>query len=266
MSLVNLGPRDYEQALAAHGLEEVAVFHRRTTGSTNDDARQLVSTRLPFIESALAIVVAETQTSGRGRGANTWSSPPGSIALTITLPGIDVSRLGVLPLGVGACVVAALRALGAEAFVKWPNDVLIDGLKVCGILCESSLLEGSARVFIGVGINVEAGVADASLAEGATTLASKGIAASRPLLVADITARVITLVRGGLSNQEIVDRWKDVAAPWWGEEVVFVEGGVERRVSLLDVSPEGQLVVRDEAGVVRSLVSGEVRRLRPVQS
>lgn len=266
MPFVSLGPRDYEQALAARGLDEVPVFHRRTTGSTNDDARQLVSTRLPFIESALAIVVAETQTSGRGRGANTWSSPPGSIALTITLPGIEASRLGVLPLGVGACVVAALRALGARALVKWPNDVLIEGLKVCGILCESSLLEGSARVFIGIGINVEAGVADASPAAGATTLASQGIEVSRPILVADVTARVLALVRGGLSNKEIVDGWKDVAAPWWGDEVAFIEGGMEHRVTLLDVSPEGQLVVRDEAGVVRSLVSGEVRQLRALRS
>ena len=264
MAVLTLGPKDYEQALAARGLEDVAVFHRRTTGSTNDDARQLVSTRLPFIESALAIVVAESQTSGRGRGANTWASPPGSIALTITLPGVDASRLGVLPLGAGACVVAALRALGAQAFVKWPNDVLIDGLKVCGILCESSLLEGTARVFIGIGINVEGGVAQEIPVVGATTLSNQGITASRPALVADVTARVIAMVRGGLSNCDLVDQWKDVAVPWWGEEVVFVEGPVERRVTLLDVSPEGQLVVRDEAGVVRSLVSGEVRRLRAV--
>jgi len=265
MASLSLGPKDYEQALAARGLEEVAVFHRRTTGSTNDDARQLVSTRLPFIEGALAVVVAETQTSGRGRGGNTWSSPPGSISLTITLPGVDFSRLGVLPLGVGACVVGALRALGAQAFVKWPNDVLIDGLKVCGILCESSLLEGTARVFMGIGINVEGGVADESLAASATTLSSQGITASRPTLVADITARVIAMLRSGLSNPEIVDQWKSVAAPWWGEEVAFLDGAVERRVTLLDVSPEGQLVVRDDAGVVRSLASGEVRRLRAVQ-
>ncbi len=262
MASVTLGPSDYERALAARGLDEVAVFHRRTTGSTNDDARQLVSTRLPFIESALAIVVAETQTSGRGRGSNTWSSPPGSIALTITLPGVNVSRLGVLPLGVGACVVAALRDLGAPAFVKWPNDVLIDGLKVCGILCESSLLATTARVFIGIGINAEAGGAGEGPDSRATTLASHGVAADRPALVADITHRVLDLVRSERRNPEIVADWKQVAVPWWGEEVTCVEGEVERRFTLLDVNPEGQLVVRDGASVVRSLVSGEIRRLR----
>jgi BirA family biotin operon repressor/biotin-[acetyl-CoA-carboxylase] ligase len=264
MPALNFGPGDYERALLARGLSEVTVFHRRTTGSTNDDARQLVANRLPLVEDVTAIVIAETQTSGRGRGANTWSSPPGSIAFTLTVPGVLASRLGILPLGVGACVAEAIRDLGARASVKWPNDVLIEGLKVCGILCESSLLEGSARVFIGIGINVEAGGVEESGPARTTRLASHGLTVDRPSLVADITERILALIRGAASNAEVVARWKALAAPWWGEEVDLIDGEVQRRVTLLDVNPEGQLVVRDESGVVRSLVSGEVRKLRAV--
>lgn len=262
MATLSLDATDYERALAAAGLTEIAVFHRLSTGSTNDDARAIVAGALTDLESSVAIVVAETQTRGRGRGPNTWLSPHGSIALTITVPGVHVSRLGVLPLGVGAAVVGALRDLGAPALVKWPNDVLLGGSKVCGILCESSLLSGAARVFIGVGINVEPASVDPAILPGASTLGHHGVAADRPALVADITARVLRLIRGDASAARIVEDFKAVAVPWWGEPVTFADGGTERRVTLLNVNPEGHLVVRDEGGAIRSLVSGEVRTLR----
>ena len=266
MATLSPGPADYERALAAAGLSDITVFHRQSTGSTNDDARSIAAIGLPLLESAVAIVVAETQTKGRGRGSNAWFSPLGSIALTITVPGVDASRLGVLPLGVGAAVAGALRDLGAPALVKWPNDVLIEGAKVCGILCESSLLAGTARVFAGIGINVEPASVDPAALPGATTLGNHGVAADPPSLVADLTARVLALVRGDASSARIVKGWKAVAVPWWGEEVTLVDGDAERRVTLLDVNPEGQLVVRDEGGAIRSLVSGEVRRLRAAAS
>lgn len=263
---MSLGPTDYERALAAAGLVDITVFHRQSTGSTNDDARAIATTGLPRLESAVAIVVAETQTKGRGRGSNAWSSLPGSIALTITVPGVDAARLSVLPLGVGSAVAGALRDLGAPALVKWPNDVLIDGAKVCGILCESSLLASTARVFIGIGINVEPASVDPAVLSGATTLGNHGVTADRPSLVADLTARVLAVIRGGASAARIVEGWKEVSVPWWGEEVTLVDGDAERRVTLLDVNPEGQLVVRDEGGAVRSLVSGAVRRVRVTPS
>jgi BirA family biotin operon repressor/biotin-[acetyl-CoA-carboxylase] ligase len=257
------GSFDYEQALLAAGLTDLLVVHRQSTGSTNDDAR-VVASESPL--AAAAIVVAETQTRGRGRGSNIWLSPAGSIALTITMPDVLASRLGVLPLGVGSAVVATLRQLGAKAFVKWPNDILIDDRKVCGILCESSLLAGTARVFLGVGINVEAGAVDPELASQATSLGEHGIRPDRPSLVADIALRVVALVRGERSDADIVTMWKAVAVPWWGEPAVFLEGDVEQRVTLIDVNPLGQLVVREASGALRALVSGEVRRIRTVSA
>ncbi len=262
MSSRNPGPQDYERALSAIGLNDINVFHRQITGSTNDDARASVGSGPSLLDTPVAIFVAEMQTRGRGRGSNSWSSPKGSISLTITAPGVDASRMGVLPLGVGACVVAALRDLGAKALVKWPNDVLIEGLKVAGILCESSLLSGTARVFIGIGINVAAAAIDPAVAPRATALSAHGIEADRPALVANITARVLGVIREARSGPEIVEAWKAVSVPWWGEVLSIIDGGVERHVKLLDVNPEGQLVVRDEAGVVRSLVSGQIQRLR----
>ena len=84
--------------------------------------------------------------------------------------------------------------------------------------------------------------------------------------MADITARVLDLIRGGASNTRVVEDWKTLSVPWWGEEATFVDGEAERRVTLLDVNPEGHLVVRDEGGAIRSLLSGEVRRVRVTPS
>lgn len=263
MPHVALGRADYERALAAVGLGDVRVLHRKTTGSTNDDARALEASEGRDPGEGAALVVAEAQTAGRGRSGNVWSSPRGSIAMTVLVCGVDTARLAVLPLGVGATIVSSLRALGVPAEVKWPNDVLIDERKVCGVLCESSVLEGMARVFVGIGVNVEAAGFEPEVAARATTLADHGLVVQRPALVADITRRVIEVIRDPRPGEQIVDEWKRVAVPWWGQMVTLVEGpGLTREVTLLDVNPQGQLVVRDNLGVVRSLVSGEVRGLR----
>jgi len=259
------GAHDYEKALGAAGLGNVALFHREVTGSTNDDARAAVQSSPTLGEGSAALFVAESQTRGRGRGSNAWSSPLGSISLTLTAPGVETSRLSVLPLGVGAAVTRALRELGAPAEVKWPNDVLIEGRKVAGILCESSLLGPVARVFIGVGINIEGGAPLSTLPLGAAALEDHTREINRPRLVADIVARVLPLLRTP-SPETIVDEWKAVAVSWWGAEATLIEGDTERKVTILDVNPEGQLVVREASGEVRALVSGEIRRIRVEES
>jgi BirA family transcriptional regulator, biotin operon repressor / biotin---[acetyl-CoA-carboxylase] ligase len=257
-----LGSLDYERALAARGLSGALLIHRDATGSTNDDAREVDLTP-PGTAGDVALVVAETQSRGRGRSGATWFSPRGSVAMTITTSGIDASALGVLPLSVGSAVARTFRELGAHAEVKWPNDVLIGGRKVCGILCESALLGASARVFIGIGINVEEDSIDPSVAARATSLFTAGVRVDRPTLVAAIVDRVLPSLRFS-DAPKVVERWKEVAVPWWGDPIRVIEGDVEREVTLLDVNPRGQLIVRDASGVVRTFLSGEIRGLRSI--
>lgn len=235
------------------------VVHHETTGSTNDDARAL-ELAPPGTPGDVGLVVADTQSRGRGRNGNTWFSPRGSISMTLTTAGIGAADLSVLPLAVGDAVARTLRDLGAEARVKWPNDILIGDRKVCGILCESSLIGGAARVFIGIGINVEADSVNPDVAARATSLGACGVSIDRPALVAAIVASVLPALRR--SPAETVASWKQVSVPWWGGAVRLVEGDLEREVTLLDVNPAGHLVTRDAAGVVRSFVSGEIRGLR----
>ena len=116
--------------------------HLRRTDSTNERARQLAARGAPHG----TLVTASEQTAGRGRQGRTWSAPAGR-ALLCSLLLRDPPRL--LPMAAG---VAVAEVAGARAMIKWPNDILIDGRKVAGILVEGRPQEHWA--VIGVGLNV----------------------------------------------------------------------------------------------------------------
>jgi BirA family biotin operon repressor/biotin-[acetyl-CoA-carboxylase] ligase len=116
--------------------------HYRQTDSTNERARELAAAGAPNG----TLVTAAEQSAGRGRQGRRWTAPPGR-ALLCSLVIRDPPRL--LPLAAG---VAVADVAGARARVKWPNDVLVDGLKVAGILVEGRPQEGWA--VLGIGLNV----------------------------------------------------------------------------------------------------------------
>jgi BirA family transcriptional regulator, biotin operon repressor / biotin---[acetyl-CoA-carboxylase] ligase len=104
-------------------------------------------------------VLAEAQTAGRGRAGRHWQSPPGTaILLSVLLrPTVPPTRLGVLPLVVGLAVAEAVEAeAGLSPWLKWPNDVLLDGRKLAGILAAARTEGTETRVILGIGLNVNA--------------------------------------------------------------------------------------------------------------
>ena len=123
-------------------------LHLRRVGSTNARARELAGAGAPHG----TLVTAAEQTAGRGRQGRQWVAPPGR-ALVLSLVLRRWSRL--LPLAAG---VAVAEEAGAEALVKWPNDVLVEGRKVAGILVEGRPAEG--WMVVGIGVNVAVGPDD----------------------------------------------------------------------------------------------------------
>lgn len=124
------------------------------TGSTNADlaARARSGTR------SGAVLITDYQSAGRGRLGRTWTAPPGtSIAMSVLVQpwDVDPTRWTWLPLLAGLAVVEALRrAAEAYAVLKWPNDVLVDGRKICGILAERVETPTGPACVIGIGLNV----------------------------------------------------------------------------------------------------------------
>ncbi len=180
-----------------------------STGSTNDDIKALARSGA----STGAIVLAEEQTAGRGRGGHRWHSPAGAnLYLSCLLrPAIEAARAAPIALVVGLCVaqivVAALPASSGLVAVKWPNDVLIGGRKIAGVLVEGLLKADVLHaVVVGVGLNVETLEFPAELAESATSLAREGAPREQrdrhelaAALVAATAAAVERFEREGLS-------------------------------------------------------------------
>ncbi|MBV9957707.1 MAG: biotin--[acetyl-CoA-carboxylase] ligase, partial [Acidobacteria bacterium] len=120
----------------------------------------------------LCIVAAE-QTAGRGRQARAWASPKGAgLYFSIVLrPRLEQRAWPLLTLMCACCVADALaEACGLETDIKWPNDILAGGLKVCGILAETVETELGRAVVIGIGINLKPGALPFELRESATTV------------------------------------------------------------------------------------------------
>ena len=135
-------------------------LHYRLVDSTNQRARGLAARGAPHG----TVITAREQSAGRGRQGRTWTGPPGS-ALLCSVVVRDPPRL--LPLAAG---VAVAEAAGPEAQLKWPNDVLIGGRKVAGILVEGRPQEGWAVVGVGINVAVRLDQLPAELHDRAGTL------------------------------------------------------------------------------------------------
>jgi BirA family transcriptional regulator, biotin operon repressor / biotin---[acetyl-CoA-carboxylase] ligase len=135
-------------------------LHLRETTSTNDRARMLAAAGAPHG----TLVTAGVQTAGRGRQGRTWTAPPGR-ALLMSLVVRELDPL--LPLRAG---LAVADIAGPAAQVKWPNDVLVDGRKVAGVLVEGRPQDGWAVVGIGLNAALAASDFPPELRERATTL------------------------------------------------------------------------------------------------
>lgn len=224
------------------------LVEKESTGSTNDDVRELAVQGAP----QGAAVLAHAQTAGRGRAGRHWASPDGGLYLSVLLrPGMPLERWGLLPLACGAAVAATLREGGFDAVVKWPNDVLLGERKVAGVLVETRL--GDER-FAVVGIGVNVGRAPEGVPE-ATGLAEHGRAPGRRELAERLVAAV-------LERAERLERH--------GEEAVLAEVRgmcvtLGRRVEwekgegvAVDVAEDGALVV-ESRGRRERVLAGDVR-------
>ncbi|HEX8755621.1 MAG TPA: biotin--[acetyl-CoA-carboxylase] ligase [Steroidobacteraceae bacterium] len=213
------------------------------------------------------VLLAEYQTAGRGRRGRAWVAPPGgSICLSLSWAFQEVPQdLGALGLVIGVCALRALRESGLEeARLKWPNDLLVEGRKLGGILIElRAESDGPAFVVIGIGLNVALG---AKLLEriGETgvapiDLASAGLKQpSRNALAANLVAQVIRglLVFGKEGLRPFAEEWRDADALRGHQVDVHTLEGVARGLAR-GIDLHGALVVETPNGV-RRFISGDV--------
>jgi BirA family transcriptional regulator, biotin operon repressor / biotin---[acetyl-CoA-carboxylase] ligase len=217
-------------------------LHLRATSSTNDRARELAQAGAPHG----TLVTAGEQSAGRGRQGRAWSAPAGS-ALLMSLVLRDPPAL--LPLAAG---VAVAEIAGAAARLKWPNDVLVDGRKVAGILAEGRPQDGWA--VLGIGLNVAVRVEDLprELHDTAGTLG---------LTPGDLEPTLARLLAAldralALDATALLDAYRARDA-LRGHEITWTDGS--GRAAGID--GEGRLVVELAGGGRTALSAGEVHLL-----
>lgn len=157
---------------AGYGLKEFAEID-----STNEEARRMAA----LGETGPVWITAARQTAGRGRRGRAWVAPPGNLSATLLLaPGKPAAEIAQLSFVAALAVADMIASCGPVPKLKWPNDVLVDGQKISGILLESASQGGAdpAWLAIGIGVNLKAYPPDTEFP--ATSLLNLGWAAPSP--------------------------------------------------------------------------------------
>ncbi|HEV8538295.1 MAG TPA: biotin--[acetyl-CoA-carboxylase] ligase [Bacteroidota bacterium] len=235
------------------------IYCLDTVDSTNSYAKRLAS---QGAEEG-TVVSAEGQFAGRGRFNRTWISSPGK-NLTFSLiirPKLRPEMIGILSLYAAVALAQSVKAISTTLpACKWPNDVLIDGKKVCGILSEALFVDQRvSAVIIGVGMNVNQVEFPSPLDLSATSLArTSGHEFDRGLVLARVLGRLEQLyafVRDGKLT-EIVEQWQLCSTTVGQQITVEQQGGMLRGIAKR-IDNDGSLVIVCD-GTERKIFSGDV--------
>jgi BirA family biotin operon repressor/biotin-[acetyl-CoA-carboxylase] ligase len=236
--------------------------------STNDTAYELAE---KGVKEGM-VIVAEEQVKGKGRHGRAWISPPkGGVYLSVILrPTIAPSEIPKITLLAAVAVAQALRRMcGLDVSIKWPNDILMDGRKLCGILTEMKAEQDRVDfLVVGIGINVATPIR--SLPKGASSikeeLAKSGRGAEDVSRV-ELTRKILEefekyymiLEKEGFAP--IIDAWKSLSAMLGSRiKVILQNRTFEGNAHTID--PDGCLVVRLDSGVLEKVSSGDIVMVR----
>ena len=237
------------------------LFYHSVTASTNLLAKALANDGSP----EGSVVVADSQTGGRGRMGRIWVSPSGvNLYFSLILrPGVPLIRVPQLTLLVAAAVHQALSSAAADLvpLIKWPNDILLNGRKVCGVLCEmQSEPDLTHFVVVGIGINVNQSLMPSELQDMATSLfLETGRLFSRPELLASVLNHFEPLYDAWLLQDDLgfilpyLERYSLLQS----KQVTIDQ--FKRKVSgkVAGISRGGELKVESSDGQVLFISSGE---------
>ncbi len=254
---------DYNQVTEKKVLERLTtkwvgreLVIRQTVTSTMQAAREEIGRGA--VEGT--VVVAGAQSEGRGRLGRTWISPPGTLLASIVLyPGrfhlpflVMVSALAVAD--------AVQEITGMTARLKWPNDVMLAGRKIAGILLESGVTgKGELYAVVGIGLNVNLRIQDyTEIADLATSVSDT---MGHPVPVTDALVAVLAQFEkwyaAMLAGEPVLESWRD-RLDTLGKRVAIKTGDMICEGKALSVDCDGSLILRLEDGSLKSFPAGDV--------
>jgi BirA family biotin operon repressor/biotin-[acetyl-CoA-carboxylase] ligase len=235
--------RKFQDALHTDAIGRYFVY-RSVTETTMVLARGLADGGAPHGTLALA----EEQRAGRGRRGRSFYSPPGEnlyFTLVLRLP---MEKHRALPLSVPLAVCRAIRATGADACIKWPNDIWVGERKVCGMLIDAEIGEGGPIAFPGIGINVNADpTVNPELRDTATSLQRElGRHMGREALLASVCNELERALE--LPHDDLVAEYRTLSMVLGRRVTVHPTGGDPWNGEALRIAGNGELVVARDGG------------------
>ena len=231
------------------------------TDSTNTEARRLAEKGA----KDGTLVVAEYQTAGKGRRGRSWTSPSGTgIWMSLVLrPGLEPACAPMITLLTGLAVSAGIEDYcGLKSQIKWPNDLTLEGKKICGILTEMSAdMEMIRYVVVGIGINVNIEAVPEEIAYKATSLyLESGKKIKRSGMIACIMKRMEEYYERFLDTADLSCMLKEYEDRLvnMGRKVLVLAPKGEYQGVCLGINDDGELLVEREDGTVSRVMSGEV--------
>jgi BirA family biotin operon repressor/biotin-[acetyl-CoA-carboxylase] ligase len=236
------------------------VIYYEETDSSNNKAKQLGEEG----EKDGTVVVVDRQTAGKGRRGKNWISPAGNCYFSILLyPDVRVDRASMVTLVAAIAVSEAVREVtGIDTRIKWPNDVVAGGKKICGILTESSTdMEYIQYVVVGIGINCNQKEFENEIKDMATSISLEtGKDVERAKLLAKVFEhfeRYYTLYLETEDLSKLYDRYNELLINK-DRDVKIIENGRERIMKAIGINEVGALIVEDSDGRQETVISGEV--------
>jgi len=234
--------------------------------STNSEVARLA---LEGAEEGLC-VVADEQTAGRGRLGREWVSPPGAgLYLSILLkPSVEIKNWPLLTLMAAVAVHDSLRdACGLETDIKWPNDIVAGGRKLCGILAESVDVDKGRAVILGIGINLAAAAFPADLRSTAISLEEATNKACEAETILEVLLGSIShyydIFHTRAGSRQIIDTWCKYSSYAQGKHIRVSLRGEVLEGTTRGLEADGALRVETVEGAIETVRAGDVTAVRP---
>ena len=212
------------------------------------------------------VLISEIQTKARGRLGKKWEAPEGGIWMSLILrPQVPPARIGLITLATGVAIAKSIRSLGVDARIKWPNDVLIHGKKISGVLTEvNATFNEIDWIVVGIGIDSNLKLEDFSedIRIGTTTLTEElPTKVDENELIAIFLnefEKVYELYKDG-EIETILKDWRDLADTIGKYVNITQTGGKITQGYVVGINNEGSLIIERQDGTLEKIISGELR-------
>lgn len=246
--------------LIKSSLPDLSVEWVLETTSTNEDLKREKGS----IHKKL--VISDYQSGGKGRQKNKWQSEPGkNLLVSFGFETTVTHYINWLPLLTGLAIQQIIYGLGVKSMIKWPNDVMVNGKKIAGVLVENSVQGTQCRLVIGFGLNVNQLTFSPHLQEMSTSLHAelKKEVSREELLIAIIQKVVLYLDQWQSGVFHTIKAHYRSQCETIGKRITFNLGEKQLEGDVLEVTDSGSIIIRTESGI-QEFSGSDIQQIRKI--